>query len=49
MKARLRCNLVNFAFGGRLASGDRLCLGAFGSNLAAVTMNIFSRLISFNK
>jgi hypothetical protein len=34
--------MVESAFGGSLESGGRFCVGAFGWNLAAVTVKMFS-------
>jgi hypothetical protein len=38
-------DLAGSAFVGRLESGGRFCVGAFGKNLASVALKMVSRLI----
>jgi hypothetical protein len=40
---------VESAFDGILEAGDRVCVGAFGRNLASVAVKTFPHLISFIK
>jgi hypothetical protein len=42
---RLWWGLVKSAFGGSLESGGRFCVGAFGRNLASVTVTMLSYLL----
>jgi hypothetical protein len=42
---RLWWGLAESAFGGGLESGGRVCVGTFDTNLAAVAVKMFSRLI----
>jgi hypothetical protein len=46
---RLWRGLAEAAFSGSLEKGGRFCVGAFGRNLASVTMKMFSHLIYFIK
>jgi hypothetical protein len=46
---RLWWDLAEFAFGGSLESGCWFCVGAFGRNLASVTVKMFSHFIHFAK
>jgi hypothetical protein len=46
---RLWWGIAESAFGGSLESGGRFYVGAFGRNLASVTVKMFSHLIQFIK
>jgi hypothetical protein len=46
---RLMWGLAESVFGGSLESGSRICVGAFGRNLASVAVKMFSDLIYFIK
>jgi hypothetical protein len=49
MQMRLWWGLVESAHGGSMETGGLFCVGAFGRNLASVTMKMFSHLIYFIK
>jgi hypothetical protein len=49
MQTRLWCCLAESAFGGSLESSSQFCVGAFGRNLASVTVKMFSHIVYFIK